>query len=130
MKKLAICFLSALPVFAGSIRAPGFFEALSIWDTNNTHFQFLVQTNQSSFAYSNIFTANNHQIPVSANGVVNYGLNGYFAQVSDPSLDTFYSQFGGGNTWSDDLTINAPGLTGTAGTLMVSVAVKGAGVGT
>jgi len=130
MTKLAICAFAALPLFAGSIPGPGFFEALSIWDTNNTHFQFLVQTNQSSFGYSNTFTANNHQIPVSANGVVSYGSNGFFAQVMNPSVDTFYSQFGGGNTWGDDLIINAPGLTGTAGTLMVSVAVKGTGVGT
>jgi hypothetical protein len=128
MRPLAIFAFAISPLFAGSINGPGFFSATGLCVSSN-NCQTLAQNNANSLSYSNTFTPNGHQLSVSWNSFVNFGSNGVFAQVMNPSLDTSYSMFLGGNTWGDDLTINAPGLTGTAGTLQVSVTVNGTGVG-
>jgi hypothetical protein len=128
MRTLAIFAVAVSPVFAGSINGPGFFSATALC-VSSSNCMTLAQNNANSLSYSNTFTQNGHQVSVSWNSLVNFGSNGVFAQVMNPSLDTFYSMFVGGNTWGDDLTINAPGLTGTAGTLQVSITVNGNGVG-
>jgi hypothetical protein len=129
MKNLAFLAFAALPVFAGTIPAAGFFSQVSLCDTNNTNCPALAQSLVSSLSYSNTFLHNGNQISVSSSGTVNYGRNAVFAQVSNPSLDTFYSQYIEGVAWGDDFTIDSPGLTGTLGTLQVAVGVNGTGVG-
>jgi hypothetical protein len=129
MKNLAILVLAGLPVFAGTIPAPGFFSQVTLCDTNNTNCPPLAQSLLSSLSYSNTFTHSGNQVSVSSSGTLSYGRNAVFAQVSNPSLDTFYSQYIHGTAWGDDLTIDSPGLTGTLGTLTVSVGLTGTGVG-
>jgi hypothetical protein len=124
-----ILTLAGLPLSAGTIPGAGFFSQVSLCDTNNTNCQTLAQSLLNSLSYSSTFTPNGHQVSVSSRGTVNYGRNGVFAQISNPSLDTFYSLYIQGEAWGDDLTIDAPGLTGTLGTLRVAVGVNGTGMG-
>jgi len=113
----AAVFASALPAFSGLIVT----NSAVLCNSGNTSCSTLA-SQSTTLNYSNTLTSGGNSISVTAFASENLGTGALMASdsYSEPSAESFYTQFNSEAAFTDTFTINAAGLAWTVGYLEMS----------
>jgi hypothetical protein len=118
----AAVFASALPAFSGLIVN----NTTVLCNSGNTSCSTLA-SQSTTLNYSKTLTSDGNSISVTAFASENLSTGALMASdsYSEPSAESFYTQFNSEAQLSDTFSINAPGLAGTVGYLEMSFVLDG-----